>query len=482
MIKRKIFLKIFLGFIAIIAICILTVSVCAGIVLNGDITSILWIALIGALVAGFFALFLSIFIARTLTEPLADMVYVARNISEGIFRTRAWVRSKDEIGTLAESINQMSENLEERLKTISEHTNELMAILSSMIEGVVAIDENERVMMINEAAKKMFNLYDDSIIGRPYWEIIRNNELYSCIAKALVEGHTRSAEISDVLSGDKVFRAQVAPIFAMPCRHDVELPSASGRQQEEKKVTGAVLVFNDITDLRRLEKVRIDFVANVSHELKTPITSIKGFVETLKERALNEPENARKFLDIIENHTNRLNNLINDLLDLSRIESKDIPLKITVIDPLPVINKVAGGLTDRLQEKKQALSIEFPDTFPHLTADESLLEQAITNLLDNAIKYTEDGGKITVSGTTEKNWIRLEVADTGIGIPAKDLPRIFERFYRVDKARSREMGGTGLGLAIVKHIMATHGGAVTVESKLGAGSKFTLLFPKTQSS
>ncbi len=471
MVKRKIFLKLFLSFIAIIAVCILTISVSAGIVLNGDITSILWIALIGALVAGFFALFLSIFIARTLTEPLADMVHVVRNISEGIFRTRAWVRSKDEIGTLAESINQMSENLEERIKTISEHTNELMAILSSMIEGVVAIDENERVMMINEAAKKMFNLYDDSIIGRPYWEIIRNNELYNCIARALAEGHTRSAEITDALFSNKVFRAQVAPIFELP----------ADNQQGKKKVTGAVLVFNDITDIRRLENMRIDFVANVSHELKTPITSIKGFVETLKERALTEPENARKFLDIIENHTNRLNNLINDLLNLSRIESKDIPLKITEIDPLPVINKVAGGLTHRFQEKKQALSIEFSDTFPHLMADESLLEQAITNLLDNAIKYTEGGGKITVSGTTEKNWIRLEVADTGIGIPAKDLPRIFERFYRVDKARSREMGGTGLGLAIVKHIMAAHGGSVTVESKLGAGSKFTLLFPKTQS-
>ncbi|HLG28582.1 MAG TPA: ATP-binding protein [Candidatus Brocadiales bacterium] len=471
MIKRKIFLKLFLGFIAIIAVCILTISVSAGIVLNGDITSILWIALIGALVAGFFALLLSIFIARTLTEPLADMVYVVRNISEGIFRTRAWVRSKDEIGTLAESINKMSENLEERIKTISEHTNELMAILSSMIEGVVAIDENERVMMINEAAKKMFNLYDDSIIGRPYWEIIRNNELYSCIARALAEGHTRSAEITDALFSNKVFRAQVAPIFELP----------ADNQQGKKKVTGAVLVFNDITDIRRLENMRIDFVANVSHELKTPITSIKGFVETLKERALNEPENARKFLDIIENHTNRLNNLINDLLNLSRIESKDIPLKITEINPLPVINKVAGGLTHRFQEKRQVLSIEFPDNFPQIMADESLLEQAITNLLDNAIKYTEDGGKITVSGTTEKNWIRLEVADTGIGIPLKDLPRIFERFYRVDKARSREMGGTGLGLAIVKHIMAAHGGSVTVESKLGAGSKFTLLFPKTQS-
>lgn len=467
MLKRRIFLKIFLGFIAIIAVCILTISVSAGIALKGDIISILWIALIGAFVAGFFALFLSIFIARTLTEPLADMVYVARNISKGIFRTRAWVRSKDEIGTLAESINQMSENLEERIKTISENTNELMAILSSMIEGVVAIDKNERIMMINEAAKKMFNLYNDSIIGRPYWEIIRNNELYNCIAKALAEGHTRSAEITDALFSDRVFRAQAAPIF--------ELPSTSGG---EKTVTGAVLVFNDITDLRRLEKVRIDFVANVSHELKTPITSIKGFVETLKERALNEPENARKFLDIIETHTDRLNNLINDLLHLSRIESKDIPLKITEIDPLLVINKVAESLADKLREKKHALSIKLPDNFPRLMADESLLEQAITNLLDNAIKYTEDGGKITVSGVDEKNWIKIEAADTGIGIPAKDLPRIFERFYRVDKARSREMGGTGLGLAIVKHIMAAHGGSVTVESKLGVGSKFTLLFPK----
>lgn len=470
MIKRKIFLKIFLGFFVVIAVCILSTSVSISILLNGDITSILWTALIAAFAAGFSALFLGIFIARTLTEPLADMVYVVRKISEGNFRARAWVRSKDETGILAEAINQMTSKLEERIKTISENTNELMAILSSMIEGVIAIDKNERVMMINEAAKKMFNLYGGNIIGRPYWEIIRNNELYNCITSVLVEGHTRNAEITNVLSGNRVFRSQIAPIFELP-----------ERKHGEKKVTGAVLVFNDITDLRRLEKVRIDFVANVSHELKTPITSIKGFVETLKEKALNEPENARKFLGIIESHTDRLNNLINDLLNLSRIESKDIPLKITEIDPLPVINNVAGCLADKVQQKRQVLSVELPDNFPRLMADETLLEQAITNLLDNAVKYTQDGGKITVTGMDEEGRIRIEVADTGMGIPAKDLPRIFERFYRVDKARSREMGGTGLGLAIVKHIMAAHGGSVTVESNLGAGSKFTLLFLKTQS-
>jgi two-component system phosphate regulon sensor histidine kinase PhoR len=471
MVKRKIFLKLFLSSISVIAVCVLTVSVSTGILLGGDITSILWIAFIGAFVAGLFALLFSIFIARTLTESLADMVHVVRNISEGNFRARAWVRSRDEMRTLAESINQMTNDLEERIKTISEHTNELMAILSSMIEGVIAIDGKEGVVMINEAAKNMFNLHDDSIIGRPYWEIIRNNELYNCIAKVLDKGHTRSTEITDTLTSNRVFRAQIAPIFEQP-----------EQQEEEKKVSGAVLVFNDITDLRRLEKMRIDFVANVSHELKTPITSIKGFVETLKEKALDEPENARKFLGIIESHTDRLNNLINDLLNLSRIESKDIPLKITEINPLTIINKVAVCLADKIQEKKQVLSTEFPDNLPHLMADETLFEQAITNLLDNAAKYTQDGGKITVSGVNEENGIRIEVADTGIGIPAKDIPRIFERFYRVDKARSREMGGTGLGLAIVKHIMAAHGGSLAVESGLGEGSKFTLLFPKTQSS
>ncbi|MGR3310390.1 MAG: two-component system histidine kinase PnpS [Candidatus Brocadiales bacterium] len=476
MVKRKIFWKIFLSFIVIIAVCILTLSVSTVMMLKyGDVISILWIAFIGALAAVFFALFFSFFVAKTLTEPLTDIVHAVRNISEGNFRARAWVLSKDEIGTLAESINQMGDKLEERIKTISKHTNELMAILSSMIEGVIAIDKDERVMMINEAAKKMFNLCDDKIINRPYWEIIRNNELYNCIAKVRVEGHTRSTEITDVFPGDKVFRAQVAPIFEHP---HTSFPLVEG----EKKATGAVLVFNDITDLRRLEKMRIDFVANVSHELKTPITSIKGFVETLKERALNEPENAQKFLGIIESHTDRLNNLINDLLNLSRIESKDIPLKITEIDPLPIINKVAGCFADMVQERRQVLSVRFPDDFPRLMADESLLEQAITNLLDNAVKYTQDGGNITISGVNEENWTRIEVADTGIGVPTKDIPRIFERFYRVDKARSREMGGTGLGLAIVKHIMAAHSGSVTVESTLGDGSKFTLLFPKTQSS
>jgi two-component system phosphate regulon sensor histidine kinase PhoR len=256
----------------------------------------------------------------------------------------------------------------------------------------------------------------------------------------------------------KVFRVNASPIF------------------EQDKLSGCLAVIHDITELRKLEKVRTDFVANVSHELRTPLTSIKGFVETLLEGALEDKENSRQFLKIIQGHSERLNNLINDLLDLSQVESNKIELKLARVRLKELTDKVIAGVKSQL--KKKGLDVQnriSPGT--EASVDRDRLEQVITNLIDNAIKFNKENGSIKISCEELPGQIKVTVEDSGQGIPEKDLPRIFERFYRVDKARSRELGGTGLGLSIVKHIVELHGGSVGVESTEGLGSKFFFILP-----
>lgn len=353
----------------------------------------------------------------------------------------------------------MTEELRENISTITQDKNLLVAILSSMIEGVVAVDSNERILMINQAASEMFNTSRDMALGRYVGEVLGGHPLTNLIEESLRGGYARVLELTP-LSG-KALRFHVAPI------------------KESERTLGAAVVIHDITDLKKLERMRVEFVANVSHELKTPLASIQGFVETLKDGAIEEPKNARRFLSIIEKHTNRLNNLINDLLSLSKIESRETPIERKKIKLLALIKKVVTSLEDRIRQKNHSLKIETEEGL-ELYADEALLDQAVTNLLDNAIKYTPSRGKICISSRDVEGHIELAVSDNGIGIPEQDLPRIFERFYRVDKARSREMGGTGLGLAIVKHIMLAHGGSIKAESKLNQGSTFTLTFPKAK--
>jgi two-component system phosphate regulon sensor histidine kinase PhoR len=283
------------------------------------------------------------------------------------------------------------------------------------------------------------------------------------VEETLASGNVHTFETDDVHPKETLFRFHVTPIKG----------SASD--------LGVAIIAHDVTSIDKLEKVRVEFVANVSHELKTPLASIKGFVETLKDGALEEPETARRFLSIIERHTNRLNNLISDLLSLSKIESGQIPLEMKKIRLLPFMNKLVSTFDDNIHEKEHTVAVDIQEGLTHMYADDALLDQALANLLDNAIKYTPSRGKITVSAAEGDGLIRLAVSDTGLGIPEADLGRVFERFYRVDKARSREMGGTGLGLAIVKHIALVHGGTVFAKSKPGKGCTFTMTFPKRKS-
>lgn len=334
------------------------------------------------------------------------------------------------------------------------------AILSSMTEGVVVLDKSGNIIIANSAIRKIFDLNDRELTGLSTLEVIRNYDLHVFLNEVLQAKKPMTKEIEMLSPVNKIFEIHASPFW-----------------QENGDFKGVVAVFYDITELRKLERIRSEFVANVSHELRTPLSSIKGYVETLLDGAINDSENNMKFLNIINEHTKRLDRLINDLLDLSKIETKRIELKLEVLNIKDTINKVISLLKTKTDEREITIETNIPEDLLQIKADKNKLEQVFFNLLDNAIKFNVDKGRITISVEILADKIRIDISDTGIGIPEKDLPRIFERFYRVDKTRSRELGGTGLGLSIIKHIVELHEGTVSVESKLNKGSKFSFTLP-----
>jgi two-component system phosphate regulon sensor histidine kinase PhoR len=417
---------------------------------------------VGALLALLITLIIGFFTAETFARPLREMISVARDIIKGKYRVLR-VRSRDEIGQLALALNQMSEEIQDDIQTITEEKNELRAILSSMAEGVIVVDKDEKILLINSSGEEMLDLSTEKVTGKFLWEMVRKEELVSLVKRVLITGNEEDIEMTFDFPVARVLHAQAAPI-----------PS------EGRNIFGVVMVFHDITELKQLEKLRREFVANVSHELKTPLTSIKGFVETLMEDVISDPENSMKFLKIIQQHTERLDNLVNDLLELSSIETGELPMNFEKIGLKELIAHTAVSFADRLSHKNQVLNITVSPEDLDGWIDEEKMQRALSNLLDNAHKYTPAGGQIEISAIQELDRIKIEVSDNGEGIPSEHLPRIFERFYRVDKARSRQLGGTGLGLAIVKHIVLAHSGEISVESKVGAGTRFTIHLPKTR--
>ncbi len=333
------------------------------------------------------------------------------------------------------------------------------AILESMVEGVIAIDKDARILSINPSIEKIFGISKDESEGRIFLEAIRNNDISEIIDNVLKKGEFASHQLSLLWPVQKDLKINATPIF------------------EKGLPIGCLLVIYDITQIRKLETMRSDFIANVSHELKTPLTSIKGFVETLLEGALEDKENGRHFLKIIQDHVNRLDSLVNDLLDLSYLESKEAFLKKEDIKLKVLVDDVLAGFTPQVK-KKAVEAINELSSDIKIKADKDKINQVFTNLIDNAIKFNRQKGSVKIYSQDVNNKVKIIVEDSGSGIPAKDLPRIFERFYRVDKARSRELGGTGLGLSIVKHIVELHKGDVGVESTEGLGSKFWFSLPK----
>ena len=356
-------------------------------------------------------------------------------------------------------INEMAGRLEDRIETVERQRNEQEAIFSGMVEGLIVIDEHERIVRINPAASAFLGVDISEAEGRTIQEVVRNPYLQKFVRRTLGSAVTVEEDIT--LRNDR------GEIYMQA--HGVQLLRPDGR------LRGGVIVLNNVTRLRRLENLRKDFVANVSHELRTPITSIKGFVETLLDGAMNDPADAKNFLNIIGRQAGRMDNIIEDLLLLSGVERglEESNLRVEKAKVADIIGDALEVCDYKAREKKIRIEV---DCAPDMEAvvNEPLLEQAVINLLDNAIKYSDESGRVGIVAVPQADGINIEVHDEGCGIDKEDIPRLFERFYRVDKARSRKLGGTGLGLAIVKHIMQAHGGSVTVVSTPGEGSTFTL--------
>ncbi|HXX93036.1 MAG TPA: ATP-binding protein [Planctomycetota bacterium] len=393
-----------------------------------------------------------ILLARWVTGPLRAIRSVAQAIVQGDYTRRAPLTEGDEVGSVSGAINQMAEELERRLERLKAEGAKLEAALSSLTDGVLALDGAGRIVHYNAAAASLLSLAPGSE-RLLVWEVVRHPRMETWTAEALKKG------------------APVRHALEMGT-HDLVL-NFSPLQGSE----GCVVVARDVTEEKRYENLRKEFVANVSHELRTPLSVIRGYVETLRDEGWKDGENAPKFLEAIDKNVERLSLLVGDLLELSRLESGSQIVHPRKMDLREILERVAEDFRVLASKKRQSLGVEAPASVS-CVLDPDLVERALRNLVDNAIKYTPEGGTITLRSALEEETVLFTVADTGIGIPESDLPRIFERFYRVDKSRSRELGGTGLGLAIVKHVAQLMGGTVTVQSQAGKGSVFRLRFPR----
>jgi two-component system phosphate regulon sensor histidine kinase PhoR len=420
------------------------------------------IALAGILLI-LLAAVVSLFVVRRISQPLEEMKRGAQRFAEGNFAHKLLIPDSEELGGLADALNNMSQQLGDKIHIVTEQRNEFETILTAMREGVLAVDSEERILTFNQAAGSFFGIDLSSAKGHAIQEVIRNADIQRFLSGVLTGQGVVEGEI--VLHGPENKFLQVS---------GTELLDSGGRK------IGALAVLNDITRLRQLENIRREFVANVSHELKTPITSIKGYVETLQEGALNDQENVQKFLDIVSKQSDLLNAIVDDLLMLSRIEqeAEGGDFQLAEENLRQILEAAVMDYTLKAQDRNIQVALNCSDKIM-IRANARLLEQAIGNLLDNAIKYSEPGKAVEVEAIRNSDEVVISVSDHGSGIASQHLPRLFERFYRVDKGRSRELGGTGLGLAIVKHIAQAHGGHVTVESTPGKGSIFTLHLPKT---
>jgi two-component system phosphate regulon sensor histidine kinase PhoR len=416
---------------------------------------------VGVLVLALAAALFSYLLSRRIARPLEELKAGAERFAEGDFQAPLPLGESEEVGALVNALRRMAGRLDERLAKVIQQRNEQETMLASMVEAVIAVDTDEKVIGLNRAAAALFGIDPSRTHGKPLPEAIRNPEIRTLAANALAASAPVEGEITIYGADERILQA-----------HGTGLKDAAGRK------IGVLLVLYDITRLRRLERVRRDFVANVSHELKTPITAIKGFVETLAGGALENKEDAARFLAIIEKHVDRLDTIIEDLLILSRVEQETVSAD-TVLERKPV-GDVLLSAVEVCRPMARTRNIEI-----RLNAEDRvvceintrLLEQAVVNLIDNAIKYSDPGSAVDVRLRRVGAEAVITVEDRGCGIERQHLPRLFERFYRTDRARSRDLGGTGLGLAIVKHIALVHGGRVGVESEPGEGSVFSIHLP-----
>ncbi|MCZ8513406.1 ATP-binding protein [Paenibacillus filicis] len=427
-----------------------------------------WFGLfVGLLVVFGVAGLISYRVAYGITRPIELITHAAQQITDMNYKYRVTVDKKDEVGQLGTAINRMADSLQLQMKRISENETRLKSVLENMISGVVMIDKDGRIGLMNRSAEEILGFSAQELLGKKFDEAKQQYEFTQMIQECIdAREHIRD-EMIFYYPEERILEINLSPI-----------------SETEEDWAGVLIVLHDITAMRRLERMRSEFVANVSHELKTPIAAVKGFAETLLAGALNDKETAKSFLQIIFDESERLNRLIGDILELSKVESKRIPLQFSPV----LLNTLLANCLNvmKTEAKKKLIELELiaPEDL-YMEADEDRLRQIMINLLSNGINYTPEGGKVKLkvepvaSGSEgkEADRIRFTISDTGIGIPKKDLPRIFERFYRVDKARSRSSGGTGLGLSIVKHLVELHQGTIRVESEVGIGSKFIIELP-----
>lgn len=415
----------------------------------------------GVFIGAIIAIIVGIIFAKKFTQPINELTEAALLISDGNYDKKIYVRTRDQIGKLAEAFNIMTHQLKNTITELKQRNVQLESIMSSMINGVIAVDHQYRIMLINKVSYEILDLHEENVLFKPIYDVVRNKSIFEILEKSI--------ENQEFIVGETKFEAKEMKILK------VYANSITSKEAVDSNI-GTLLVIQDITKMKKLELMRKDFVSNVTHELKTPLTSIQGFVDTLRNGAIQDPKVASRFLEIIDVEAERLYRLIQDILSLSEIENREKEKNLQYNSIKDIVEEVVEVLQREVDKKDIQILIEIPLELPKLFCNRDRIKQLIMNLLDNAIKYTEKG-EIKVSCEKVQNQLSIIVQDTGIGVPKEDIPRLFERFYRVDKGRSRKMGGTGLGLSIVKHIVKLYEGKVFVDSQLGIGSKFTIYLP-----
>ncbi|EHB68111.1 MULTISPECIES: ATP-binding protein [Paenibacillus] len=411
---------------------------------------------------------LSIRVAKGLTSPLEKITRVARRIARLEYDARVNINRKDEIGQLAQAINGMADSLQTQVRTIRDNEDLLQSVLNNMTGGIVMVNGSGHIMLINRAAERMLGVDAEVITGKSYRELKQHYELTKLMKEGLENRNSFHEERNLYYPVESIVRLDGVPMV-----------------QEDGAYRGMLFLLQDVSDIRRLERMRSEFVANVSHELKTPLAAVKGFAETLLGGGVSDEKTARSFLQIIYDESERLNRLIGDILELSSIESKRVQMDYSPIHLQAFFETISEMMRTVAEKKRISLELDVPEEL-FMEGDEDKLRQIFMNLLSNAINYTQEGGRVKLTAREKlhngqsEDIVQFIVKDSGIGIPKKDLPRIFERFYRVDKARSRGSGGTGLGLSIVKHLVDMHHGRIDVESELGVGSSFIIELPVLQ--
>lgn len=417
--------------------------------------------LFGAGISGIAALLIGFYFARRFTDPLIKMTENAEAIAQGDYHRRITIKQQNEIGSLAKAFNSMARNSSQRMEEITADRNRYATIFAGMVEGVISIDEHQKIIHINRTAAELLELSATQCINKSIWEELRITEISQALEQAMAKKNVVKIQMrrsTDHL--DQVVDIHIA-VLCDNADHSI----------------GAVIVLNDISELDHLMRIRQDFVANASHELKSPITVIRGLTETILDDDEMDPATQHRFIEKIHNQSHRLSSLVSDLLTISRLESNQDEQHFQSINYLNIIKKSIKAIEVSCQEKELSVTINLPKKNIHLLGDEQGISQLVDNLLDNAVKYTPLGGSLLIQLEVHELTSTLRIQDSGVGISPQYQHRIFERFYRVDKARSRELGGTGLGLSIVKNIAEQHGGSVSVSSQPGQGATFKVELP-----